>query len=151
MEEVVITKKDVVDEWFKKVWQGRDAKAIREMYAPVDDETATGMGQNRDVEGFVALQQAILSKVTNIKVEMHDDYLEKDDWIVGQCTMSADAIDPSIKSKVVMKGAIFAKIVNGKIRHADNYFDFISYFEGIGLMPENTFMHCLDGNRLVKG
>lgn len=75
-----------------------------------------------------------------------DQHLEDGDWLAVRCTVTATGC--STGKPVQMLGSGWARITEGKIREAYNFFDFLHFFEGLELLPENTMQSCMEGSKV---
>jgi len=144
------TKKEVVQDFFDALWTREDSSIIKEVFVPdsEDQQTAAGLAKEDKLspDDFLAFQQAILGLVTKMKVTIEGEGVESGDWLIIECSVSAES--RSSGKQVQMTGCAWARITDGKIREAQNYFDFLHFFEGLGLLPEDTMSKCLSGTRI---
>ena len=142
------TKVEVLDTFFKEVWSNENTAMIKQLFVPDkgDQKTADGLRKEEKLspDDFVGFQQAILKQVKNMVITI-DQYLEDGDWLAVRCT--ATAISRRTGKPVQMLGSGWGRITDGKIREAHNFFDFLHFFEGLELLPENTLQACLEGRK----
>lgn len=140
--------KETLEKWFEEVWTKENTDFIKEMFVPEDDGTATGINKKGGLgpKEFVEFQSQLLGLLSNVVIKI-DAYIESGDTISAQCTMTGKDRKTGTKTLSV-KGCVIGKITDGKIRHADNYFDFLNLFEDLGLLPNDTFAKCLNGHSL---
>ena len=141
------SKVEVMQNWFDRVWTQEDTSFIREGFVPVKPEnpnTATGLNRDHGLspEEFEEFQQAFLGIIGEVKITI-DWAAEQGEWLITRCTVNA--ISRKTEKPVEMSGCCIAKIRGDKILAAHNYFDFLHLFEGLELLPENTFARCLSG------
>lgn len=132
--------KQVLEEWFRRVWKEEDTSAIHEMFEP--DGSATGL-EKADIIGpekFEQFQRALLGVAANVDIQI-ERHMVDGEWISALCRLKATK--RSDGTPLEMVGHVYGRIVDGKIVHADNNFDFISFFEQAGYLPENTLGRCL--------
>ena len=141
-------KKTTLKTFFKKVWTNEDASAIKHIFVPEKQGKAHGLAKDKGIspEEFIAFQGALLELIKDVKITI-DSVIESGDYIAADCTVTAVDRRTGTKNVSIM-GAVTAKITDGKIRTAKNYFDFLHLFEGLDLLPENTFAKCLGGQRI---
>jgi len=138
--------KSVLEEWFRRVWTEEDPNAIDEMMEL--ETTALGLVK-KDLVGpteFKSFQQALLALVTDVDIRI-ERHIEDGNWISAFCKLKATKRGDG--TPLEMTGQVFGKIVDGKIVHADNSFDFLGFFEQAGYLPENTLTRCLQGERIA--
>ena len=141
-------KVSTLKKWFKEVWEKENSKTIFEIFVPEDDGMAHGLAKEKGIvpKEFEQFQKSLLKLIKEVRLSI-DSYIENDDFIAADCTLNA--LDRKTgKKKIQIKGCVIAKITEGKIRTANNHFDFLHLFEALGLLPNNVFAKCLDGEKL---
>ncbi|THD73524.1 nuclear transport factor 2 family protein [Thalassobius vesicularis] len=136
---------DIMREWFSRVWEQGDVSAIDELFVP--DTQARGIVPDMEMGGeeFKFLVATMQEIITPPKVRI-DKLVEQDDWIAGLMTMQAESL---IERKPVQVSAmVFCRFRDGRIVEAYNNFDFVGFFEQIGMLPENTIALCLSGQSI---
>ncbi|MEO0571217.1 MAG: nuclear transport factor 2 family protein [Bacteroidota bacterium] len=142
--------KEFLEKWFEEVWAKENASYIKKVFVPEKGGSATGIGKESGTspEEYVHFHSVMLGLLKDVEIKV-DSRIESGNEIAAQCTMTAK--DRATGKKTIsIKGAVFGKIVDGKIKHADNHFDFLHLFEGLGLLPEETFAKCLSGQKVCK-
>jgi SnoaL-like polyketide cyclase len=139
------TKREIVETWFRRVWNEEDTKAIDELF--VVDGEVRGLGENsligpRDFKIFHATLCAVISDI----VITVDKSIEEKDWISAVCTLKAN--DRKTGAPVGMTGSVLIKIKNGQLVEAYNHWDFIGLFVGLGLLPSTAFEKGLSGEKI---
>ena len=121
---------------------------IREVYKPDRKGSSTGLGTEEGLnqEEYVQFHAVMLSLFQNIVITI-DSHIEQGDQLAAQCTMTANDRETG-KKNIKIRGAVFGRIKEGKVLHADNHFDFLGLFEGLGALPEGTFAKCIAGEKL---
>lgn len=141
-----MTKIEFAKKWFEKVWHDEDSNAISEMFSP--SAKAGGLHDDGMIgpEEFKGFHAALLQLITNIKISI-DHSFEKDNDIVVICSLSANR--RSDNAPVAIKGTTMMRVEKETIQYAENFWDFISLFEQIGLMPSGVMGACLSGGKLI--
>jgi len=136
---------DFVTTWFERVWRDQDASAIDDMF--VDDGPAHGLGGRPLIgpEGFRTFHRAILELVTDVEVTV-DHLIGQDDWFSYIGTFRGTCLQTG--RTVSMQGGAMCRVVEGKMVEAYNTWDFLSLFEGLGLVPEDAMARGLAGQPL---
>lgn len=140
-----MTKLDVLSEWYRRVWLNADPSAIDDFFAPRAGAEGLMPDGQVSAEDFRALVPALLALVRNLEIEI-DRHIETGDWLWAQITVratNAQGIDP-----IRASGQIMMRIEGGKIVEAYNAFDFITFFEQAGLLPQDAFLLLLSGEKL---
>ncbi len=140
-----MTKLEFLREWYRRVWVEADPAAIDDYFAPRAGADGLMPDGQVSAEDFRALVPALLSLVRDLRIEI-DRSVETGDWLWAQITVHAthaQGVDP-----IRASGQIMMKIEGGKIVEAYNAFDFISFFEQARLLPQDSFLLLLSGERL---
>lgn len=141
------TKREVIATFFEEVWTKENTAAIHQIFVPEveNEKTVAGLRKEEKLspDDFVGFQQALLGIVKEMVISI-DDSMEQGDWIAVRCTVNAKSRETG--KSVDMTGCGWAKVTDGKIREAHNFFDFLNFFEGLELLPDNTMQNCLTGN-----
>jgi SnoaL-like polyketide cyclase len=140
------TCKDVMKEWFHRVWTEEDTSAIEEMFIP--DGEARGLGRNvligpRDFKQFHSALRGLLKDF----VITIDKSIEQGDWFSAICTLRARSRQSG--DPVEITGSVFIRIVDGKLIEAYNHWDFLNMFSQLGLLPSSTFDSALAGQKIA--
>lgn len=137
-----MTKREVVEAWFERVWSQEDSQAIHEMFA--GSATAKGLGA-RPIAGpkeFEVFQKALLKLLQDLSITI-DRAFERDDWICVFCTLTAKK--RGTQKAISMPGCAAVRIQNDKIMEGYNHWEFMSLFEQLDLLPTDSFATCLQG------
>ena len=137
-----MTNTDIMREWFSRVWEQGDISAIDELFVP--DTLANGIVPDMElgVEEFKFLVATIQEMITPPKIRI-DKLIDQGDWIAGMMTMATQTLDA--RKPVQVSCMVFCRVQNGQIVEAYNSFDFVGFFEQLGLLPENTIALCMSG------
>lgn len=133
---------DIMREWFSRVWEQGDVSAIDELFEP--DVQAQGIVPDMEMgaEEFKFLVATIQEVITPPQIKINK-LVEQDDWIAGLMTMHAQT--QAERQPVNVACMVFCRFHDGRIVEAYNSFDFVSFFEQLGLLPENTIAICMSG------
>jgi hypothetical protein len=136
---------DFLKDWYRQVWTDGNMAAIDRYFAP--RSVANGLVADGQVkaEDFKALVPALRSLVRDIEVTV-DRSIEAGDWLWAQITvraLTAHGID-----RVEASGQVMMLVEDGVITEAYNCFDFVTFFEQSGLLPQDAFMLLLSGEKL---
>jgi limonene-1,2-epoxide hydrolase len=120
------------------------------MFVPkTTDNLAHGLKKDAglDPEEFATFHHSLLSLIKDVHITI-DKTMEQGNVIVAECTLSAVNRKSDDQRPIAIQGCTIAEVTDGKIRSANNYFDFLHLFEGLELLPENTFQKCLSGKKV---
>lgn len=145
------SKKEVLETFFYRVWTEEDRGAIRELFVP-NQETDKAWGLKKDEgltpEAFEGFHDCILNLVEEVTITI-DKSIEDGDWLFIECTLNAKSkVSISKEEQITMKGCVVVRIKNNKLIVGRNHFDFLNFFEDLGLLPSDTFESCLLGNKV---
>ncbi|WP_319824088.1 ester cyclase [Thalassovita sp.] len=137
-----MTNTDIMREWFSRVWEQGDISAIDELFVP--DTLANGIVPDMElgVDEFKFLVATIQEMITPPKIHINK-LIDQNDWIAGMMTMTSETLEA--RKPVTVSAMVFCRTSNGRIVEAYNCFDFVGFFEQLGLLPENTIAVCMSG------
>ncbi|WP_424941694.1 ester cyclase [Aliiroseovarius crassostreae] len=135
---------DILKSWYNKVWIEGDLDSIDEFFTP-DAEAQGMMDFTVGPEDFKALVAAMLEQIEEIEITFNR-VVETDHWVWAQ--MSGKAKGKLTEADVEVAGQVMCRFANGKIVEAYNQMDFLTLFEKLGLLPENTLALCLAGETI---
>ncbi|MBA85803.1 ester cyclase [Thalassobius sp. S69A] len=133
---------DIMREWFSRVWEQGDVSAIDELFVP--DTLAQGIVPDMEmgVDEFKFLVATMQEMITTPKVRI-EKLIEQDDWISGFMTLMTETIEQ--RKPVQVSCMVFCRFKDEKIVEAYNSFDFVNFFEQLGLLPQSTIAICMSG------
>ncbi|WP_243612708.1 ester cyclase [Shimia aestuarii] len=140
-----MTKQRILEDWFRRVWVEGDLDAIDEMFCP--ETHAAGLLPEMQVgpDEFRELVPMFLAMVEDVHVAL-DKVMEDGDWAAALYSMRVT--DSATGKPVVGSGQLFARFRENKMVETYNSFDFMAFFEQIGLLPPNSLALCLTGQRI---
>ncbi|MEO0752811.1 MAG: nuclear transport factor 2 family protein [Pseudomonadota bacterium] len=139
-----MTKKEFLEEWFKRVWIEEDEAAIAELLQPKSQLEGLREIPQVGPEEFTPFVKALLAQV-KVKQVTIKRCLEDDSWISALLALTLECRTSG--TTIHHTGQVMARIEDGKIVEGYNHFDFISLYEGLGLLPKTTLALCLQGQR----
>ncbi|MGL4279582.1 MAG: nuclear transport factor 2 family protein, partial [Albidovulum sp.] len=140
-----MSKLDLLRNFYRRVWIEADPDAIDEFFAPRAGADGLMPDGQVSAEDFRALVPALLSLVRNLRIDIDRD-VDAGEWLWAQITvhaLPAQGVNP-----ISASGQIMMRIEGEKIVEAYNAFDFVSFFEQAGLLPQDAFLLLLSGERL---
>lgn len=135
---------DILKDWYDRVWVQGDLDSVDHFFTP-DTEALGMMTFAIGPEDFKAVAAAVHETIEHVKVSF-DRVVEADNWVWAQ--ISARATSKFSEKEVMVVGQVMCRFNDGKIVEAYNQFDFMSFFEQLGLLPENTLALCLAGEAI---
>ncbi|WP_197922765.1 ester cyclase [Thiosulfatihalobacter marinus] len=138
-------KRDILEEWYRRVWIEADLDAIDQLFSP--DTQAQGLLPDLQVgpDDFRELVPMFLDMVEDPTVSL-DKVMEDGDW--ASALYSMRVTNPANGQPVIGSGQLFARFDGDKMVETYNSFDFMSFFEQMGLLPEQSMALCLTGQRI---
>lgn len=140
-----MTNLELLQDWYNRVWVEADLDAIDTYFAPRAGADGIMPDGQVGVEDFKALVPALLALIRDLSIDIERSH-EVGDWLWTQIVVKASTahgIDP-----IHARGQVMVRIEDGKIAEAYNCFDFITFFEQAGLLPQDAFMLLLSGEKL---
>jgi steroid delta-isomerase-like uncharacterized protein len=132
--------KETVQAWFERVWNQGDEAAIDDLFA----KTAISHGlPGGDIVGSAAFKpfaKKFRSAIPNIKITILRSVTEGNSCaafceVVG--THTGDHLGFSATgSPVHFTGTVFVRVENGQIQEGWNSFDFLTFYQQLGHVPE---------------
>lgn len=140
-----MSKLELLEAWYRQVWIEADPNAVDRYFAPRTG--ADGLMPDGQVgpEDFKALVPALLALVRNLEIRI-DRSMEMGDWLWAQISVHAQTAE-SMRA-VTAAGQVMMRIEGGRILEAYNAFDFLTFFQQAGLLPEDAFLLLLSGERM---
>ena len=141
-----MTKSELLKEWYDRVWVHGDLEAIDQFFDP--DTMAEGIIPEMQVgvDDFRDLVTAFRYHVGDIDVKLPKT-VENGDWVAAMLHVHTSRADNGAPIEVT--GQVMARFKDDKVVEAYNQFDFISLFEQLGQLPEDTLPICMTGQQLA--
>lgn len=143
-------KLEVIETFFDEVWSKENKKAIWELFVPEEEGSKTAAGLRKEEkmgpEDFEGFHTTLLSLIQEVKITVDHSVIDND-WISARCTLHAKS--KKTNEPVTITGSAMARITDGKIRQAYNYFDFLHLFEGLGQLPQDTMKILMEGGEIA--
>ncbi|MEP2530447.1 nuclear transport factor 2 family protein [Shimia sp.] len=138
-------KREILEQWYQRVWIDADLDAIDQLFS--SDTQAQGVLPDLQVgpDDFRELVPMFLELVEEPAVSL-DKVMEDGDWAAALYSMRVT--NPANGQPVIGSGQLFARFENDKMVETYNSFDFMSFFEQMGLLPEQSLAICLTGQRI---
>ena len=138
--------REIMDEWFVRVWGEGDTACIYEKCA--ENLATTGhrghpLSSPKEFEEFHTI---ISSLVKDIDMKITQS-VENEEWF----SMIYEFNSTSIKTgkPVTMTGSSMVRFENGKIIEAHEHANFIEFFQGLDALPVNTLELGFTGNKII--
>ena len=135
-----MSNKAVLQEWFDKVWNGRDAATIDRILAA--NYTSHGLGrEGTDLQGpggFSSFYKAFLGAMDDLHITV-DDLIEEGDQVVARWTLrgtlTGDSLGvPATGRSVTVPGVSIARFANGQVIESWNVFDLLNMHRQLGTL-----------------
>ena len=147
------TKRSIIETWFRRLWAERDESVIDELYKPDTDvgDGAYGLEQEKalSAEEFKMFYRKLGALISNVNVTV-DRHFDVGDTLIIECSLTFQNAKSDDDTIYTVKGCGVCKIKDGVLKSANNYWDFMTMFENLGLFPQNSFMNALDGNAVTS-
>ncbi|UWR41302.1 ester cyclase [Phaeobacter inhibens] len=141
-----LTPKEMLNRWLQELWVHGNNSILDELLA--DEAGAVGLIPDIAMKKaeFAVLAEAMRALCSDIQVQITHT-VEAGDWVAVRIQVDAVGIHES--RPVQATGQIMARAVQGKFHELISQFDFLTLFECLGQMPENTLPICLTGQQLT--
>ncbi len=128
--------RQILDTWCERVWGERDESAIHELFA--SDGSAGGLGREKlgGPDDFVPFHQAMCGLVTDTCLRI-DHVIEQGDEMFALATFTGKCAETG--TRVEMEGSMSFEFADGQILHCANHYEFMTLFEQLGLLPQDSF------------
>lgn len=138
--------RQTIDAWCRRVWGERDERAIFELFAA--QGTAGGMGRAKlaGPDEFLLFHRALCGLLTDTSLRI-DHALESGDEMCALATFSGRCA--ATGSAVEIEGSMTITFAGGKLLHCANHFEFMTLFEQLGLLPQDSFGLLMQGQKLA--
>lgn len=139
------SKTEILEDWFRRVWVEADVDAIDDLFRP--DSKADGIlpGFHVGPDDFREVVSMFLALVEDVQVKV-EKVMEDGDWAAGLFSMKV--LNPMNGEPVMCSGQLFVRFEGEKMVEVYNSFDFMSFFEQMGLLPPHSLELCLTGQRI---
>ncbi|KIC11207.1 hypothetical protein RA19_07600 [Leisingera sp. ANG-M1] len=140
------SKTDILQRWYDQAWTRGDLSALDDYFFP--STTATGVLPSlqltrADFEAFVT---ALRSRLERISIRIIHA-IEQDDWLAAR--ISFQSCCSATGKPVSTSGHVMIRFEDGKMAESFNQFDYVSLFEQMGQLPQDTVAACLTGQGLM--
>lgn len=138
--------REILDTWCRRVWTERDEGAIHELFSTAG--SAGGMGREKlaGPADFVPFHQAICAMVTDTQLRI-DHVIEQGDEMFTLATFSGKCAETG--TPVEIEGSMSFEFADGQILHCANHFEFMTMFEQLGLLPQDSFGILMSKQKLA--
>ena len=139
-----MSNKALLQEWFDRVWNGRDASTVNRLLAV--NSTSHGLGsEGGDTQGpagFDPVYKSFLGAMNDLHITV-EDLIEEGDRVVARWTLrgtlTGDTLGvPATGKSVTMAGVSIARFANGQVIESWNVFDTLHMHRQLG-----TLQHLL--------
>lgn len=137
---------DILRDWFQTIWIRAELDRIESFFQP--RAGAEGLLADGQVgpEDFRALVPALRSLVRGLTISI-DRWHADADWLWAHTTVRAQSARDMRPVEAV--GQMMMRFEGDRIAEAYNSFDFLTFFAGVGLLPDDAFLLLLGGERLA--
>ncbi len=134
-----------MQDFFDRVWAQGDLGAVDEMFDP--NARAGGLVPQLQVgpEDFHVMVPALRHLIQEIEVKIEHS-IQAGDWLWSLVRLQGVAADTGRLG--VITGQVMCRIEDGRIKEAYNHFDFMPFFEQLGMLPENTMETLMTGGTI---
>ena len=140
-----MTKIELLQRWCDEVWRKGNLDAIDELFDP--SAVTSGVVPQLQIgpEDFRELVTVLRHHVRDIEVTILKT-VEQDDWLAAMIQFNTSRADNGAPIEVA--GQVLLRYAGDKMIEAYNHFDYLSFFEQLGLVPPDSLTICLTGHKL---
>ncbi len=139
-------KKQIIENWFRRVWVEQDLDAIDDMFKPTSKAEGVLPGFEVGPDDFREMASMYLALVEDPMVCVEKVMIDGD-WAAALWTMSI--VNPVSGENVTGFGQLFVRFEGDIMVEAYNNFDLVNFFEKMGFLPEQTMALCLTGQKVA--
>lgn len=136
---------ELLEAWYERVWEQGDLSAIDEYFDISGAASGLMTEFATELADFQALVPAVLHGLRGVNFEILDS-MELGDQAWARVRLTAKCARDM--KPVSISGQVMIRTCDDKICEAHNCFDFVSYFEQMGNLPQDTLALCLAGEIL---
>lgn len=138
-------KADIMRSWYARIWNQGDLDAVDEMFCP--DTKAAGLLPDMRLgpDEFKELVTMIMELVEEIDARVIKT-VEQDDWM--SALVHVDARCSATGKPITVSGQVIVRFDGDVMVETYNAFDFLGFFEQMGLLPDQVLPICLSGQRI---
>ena len=145
MTDQITEKSAILQRWYDEVWTKGRLEAIDEMFG--ESTLVTGIMPDfavnpNDFKQLVIAIRALCKPPKATVIRSHED----GDWLSAMVQMQAVSMNTA--EAISATGMVFARFEGGRMVETYNNFDFLTFFEKLGQLPEGTLGLLLAGERL---
>lgn len=133
------TADELTREWFERVWNERDERAIYDLLAESCEIQGLGVGKSGP-EGFLIFYRAFCASFSEINVEV-TEMIEQGDRVMGHARCRA--IHTKTQKPIDMEFSFSARWQDGKMVEAKNVVDNHAMLVQIGAVPVDLIVRAL--------
>lgn len=136
---------DILERYYKDVWEEGQLDRITTYFNCVHDPDR--IVPRRGIEPCEIREwvSIVRSFITDIKIRLVHT-IEQDDWLSAMIEISAK--DMRTQAPVLVHQQIMLRFVDGQTIESYPFFDFLSFFEQLGHLPQDVHALLLGGNVL---
>ncbi|WP_417676235.1 ester cyclase [Pseudodonghicola sp.] len=140
-----MTKIEVLQRWCEEVWRKGNLEAIDDLFTP--DAITSGVVPQMQIgpKDFRELVSVLRNHVGEIEVNILKT-VEQDDWLAAMMRFRTSRADNGAPIEVA--GQVMLRFSGDKMVEAYNHFDYLAFFEQLGLVPPDSLTIFLTGHKL---
>ncbi len=136
----------LLNDFYKTVWIDGDLASIDRFFQPRTEAHGILADGQVGAEDFKVIVPAFRAMMRDMRVSV-DRHVEMDEWLWAHVSLHAVTIVGA--NPVHAAGMVMMRVENGQVAEAYNSFDFITFFEQIGLLPRDSFALLLSGEAIA--
>lgn len=138
-------KRELLENWYHKVWVEEDASAINAMFAKGGAVHRYGERDIIGPEEFRWFHAEMCRFLSDISITM-DLVISDGDWLSAICTLNATSRETG--AAVSTSGSVMARISDGMLQEGYDHWDFMTLWCQLGHLPSDCFAQGLNGKKV---
>lgn len=138
--------REILDQWISRVWLEADFDAVNDLFAPDGEAAGLFADMTVGVADFGPVVEAFLGLVEEPQVHV-DRVVEQGDWLSALITLKA--LSQADGRPVTVTGQMMMRFRDGQVAEAYNHFDYVGFFEQMGMLPKDALVMFLSGAPLA--
>ncbi|MDK3018523.1 ester cyclase [Pseudodonghicola flavimaris] len=140
-----MTKIEVLQRWCDEVWRDGNLDAIGELFDPSAVTSGVVPQMQIGPDDFRELVSVLRHHVGPIEAEILKT-VEEGDWLAAMMNFRTSRADNGAPIEVA--GQVMLRFNGDRMAEAYNHFDYLAFFEQLGLVPPDSLTIFLTGHKL---
>ncbi|MEX0304680.1 MAG: ester cyclase [Leisingera sp.] len=140
------SKVEILQSWYALAWSQGDLSAIDDYFLPGVSASGVVPSLKLSRNDFEAFVTSLRSRLRGIRITV-THAVEQGDWLAAR--IAFESACAATGNPVSTSGHVMIRFEDGKMAETHNQFDYITLFEQLGQLPQDTVAACLTGQGLM--